>query len=574
MRINCHAHIFNATSVFTGETLDILLRRISELEIPDLIKNELVKQLNSLFKKGGNYVDEETLFRSVIKKVSTSVEFKKMLKNLSSGDNLKLQLEGGALLEDYAVDGLVTLMGQIGEALGQDESDASKADIMDALSFLRIALQPSIRHVTDLLMQQLTLKDGVVALAMDITQNGENAKLFEKQLADISAQVLAYPGRIFPFVAVNTRRPGHFAIMETALNGRGFVGVKLYPSLGYAIDSEEMFKVYAYCESRAIPLLMHCSEGGFYSAPETRLNSDPSLWKPILEKHPQLKICFAHFGGASHLTSGTIPTPCWTRTILDLMKSFDGVYADIAYHSEPMAGGDAGENYFNNLAQLLQENSFRRRILFGTDFFFSRQRLTEKNYWKYFQKHLTENDFLQITEINPTTFLGLPDSGQKAGLAIENYIRFIYQQRDSLLSEAPDWLKGSIKDLYGPSAVLPKPSLGPKWSWNNKVHAYLYMFLAEGQLSDVQKKRGFDAVGLFKLRDMAYWNKGFEAKEIWDQKLKAMGENLDTFFGANGGKYEQSQDTKKAMNSLVGLFDDGSKYIHEVGEVCDAIYRF
>lgn len=572
MRINSHAHVFNATSVFTAETLEILLRRVTEMEIPDLLKNELAKQLSSLFKKGGDYVDEETLFRNVVKNVSASGDFKKMLKKLSSGDKLKLELEGGAALEDYAVDRLVTQLGRIGEALGQEETDASKTDITDALSFLRIALLPSIRHVTDALMEQLTLQDGVVTLVMDITNEGENAKLLEKQLADTSAQVLAYPGRVFPFVAVNTRRPEHFSIMETALNGRGFVGVKLYPSLGYAIDGDDMYKVYAYCESRGVPLLMHCSKGGFYYSKETLGNSDPSLWNPILEKYPKLKICFAHFGGAENLTSTAIGG--WTRTILDLMSKYEGVYADIAYHSDPMAGGDAEKRYFANLSQLLQDDSCRSRILFGTDFFLSRQRLTEKNYWKYIRNHLSEEDFRQISEANPAAFLGLPAPGQKAGLSIENYVRFVYQQRDSLLSEAVDWLKGAIKDLYGVSVTLPKPSLGPKWSWNNKVHAYLYMFLAEGQLSNVQKKKGFDVIGLLKLRDMAYWNKGFEPKEIWDQKLKAMAENLDTFFGANGGSYEQNQDTQKAMAALIRLFDNSSRYIHEVGEGCDAIYRF
>ncbi len=574
MRINCHAHVFNATSVFTTHTLEILLKRITDMEIPDLVKNELARQVESILKKAGGYVDEETLFRNVVQKVSTSADFRKMLDNLSPSDSLRLELSGGVALQDYAVEGLVTLLGRIGEALGQEDTDAAKADMLDAISFLRIALLPGIRQVTETLMEQLTLQDGVIALAMDITADGGNRQLLERQLADTSAQVLAYPGRLFPFVAVNTRRPEHFAIMEAALNGRGFVGVKLYPSLGYAIDSPEMFKVYAYCEERGIPLLMHCSEGGFYYADDTRGNSDPALWKAILARHPKLKICFGHFGGAKYLTSATIPDPCWTRTILGLMAQFEGVYADIAFHSEPMEGGEAERNYFANLAQLLQESLYRSRILFGTDFFLSRQRLTEKNYWKYFRKRMSEDDFRQISEKNPADYLGLPAEGRPLGLPLEQYARFVYQQRDALLSEAADWLKGAVRAMYGPSATLPKPSLGPKWSWNNKVHAYLYTFLAEGQLSDSQKARGFEPAGLLKLRDLAYWNKGFEAKEIWSLKLKAMAENLDTFLRTNGGSYEKNQETRKAMAALEALFDNGSTYIHEVGEACDAIYSF
>jgi predicted TIM-barrel fold metal-dependent hydrolase len=574
MRINCHAHIFNGTAVFTSHTLQILLNRITDMEIPDLIKNELVKQLGSLFKKAGPYVDEETLFRNVVQKVSKSADFNKMLNGLSPGDTLRMQFSGGAVLEDYAVEGLVTLLGKIGEALDKGDKDARKADILDGLSFLRIALLPDIRHVTDNLMEQVTAQDGVVALTMDITNDGSNPKLFEKQLAATSAQVLAYPGRLFPFVAVNTCRPEHFHIMETALSGRGFVGVKLYPSLGFAIDSPEMDKVYGYCEERGVPLLMHCTEGGFYYSNATRRNSDPSRWKAILGRHPNLKICFGHFGGAKYLSSPQIPDPCWTRTILDLMERFAGVYADISYHSEPMAGGDAEKHYFANISKLLGSDVYRRRILFGTDFFLVRQRLTEKNYWKYFRSRLSEGEFRQICEENPCEFLGLPTTGREAGLSIQNYVRFVYQQRDSLLAEAPGWLKSAVKAMYGPSATLPKPSLGPLWSWNNKVHAYLYVFLAEGQLSERQKEKGFEAAGLLKLRDMAYWNKGFEPREIWERKLKAMAENLDTFLHTNGGSYEKGQTDKKAMGALVKLFDNGSRYIHEVGEGCDAIYKF
>lgn len=574
MRINCHAHIFNAKSVFTSETLEILLRRITEMEIPALVKTELAAQLGKILTKAGDYVDEEAFFRNVVKKVSTSKEFKDVLKTLASNDTLKLELGGGAALQDYAVDGLVRLLEKVGDALSQDDKDAAKADIGDALAFLRIALQPSIRHVTDILMEQLTLQDAVIPLVMDITHDGGDEKLLEKQLSDTSAQVLAYPGRIFPFVAVNTKRTDHFSIMETALNGRGFVGVKLYPSLGYPVNSPEMFKVYAYCEERSVPILMHCSEGGFYYSDETRSNSNPALWAPILKKHPNLKICFGHFGGAKYLTAQKIPASCWTRTILDLTTKFNGVYADIAYHSEPMDGGAAEQNYFKNLSLLLQNPDYRDRILFGTDFFLSRQRLTEKNYWKYFSKHLSENEFQQIAEDNPQRYLGLPGETQKASVPMANYIRFVYQQRGSLLSESPAWLKGAIKDLYGPTATLPKSSLGPKWSWNNKVHAYLYVFLAEGQLSDQQKAKGFDAVGLLKLRDLAYWNKGYEANEIWNLKLKAMAENLDSFFRANGGGYEKKQDSAKAIAALQMIFNNASTYIHEAGEACDAIYYF
>lgn len=574
MRINCHAHIFNASSIFTPHTLDILLNRIIEMELPEVVKVELAKQIRRLIKKGGEYLDEEYLFTKIVRKISQSDDFKKMLESLSNNHSLKLEFAGGTGLEDYAVEKLVGLFGRISDAFDKGKNDASKTDLLDVISFLRIAFLPGITHVTDHLMSQLARNDAVIALTMDITKDGKDAKLFEKQLRDTSEMVLAYPGRLFPFIAVNPRRPNHFEIMERALNGMGFVGVKLYPSLGYDVDSPKMEKVYAYCEERNIPLLTHCSEGGFYYRDKLRKNSHPKLWDTILNRHKTLKISFGHFGGAKYLAQQDIPPESWSQTILDLMTKYEGVYTDIAYHSEPMKGGTAETYYFKNLGKLLKDSTYKRRILFGTDFFLARQRLKEKNQWRYFQKLFNATELKLISEVNPPDFLGLPKGNKNPTWSINNYINFVYQNRDRLMSDAPQWLKNAIKHTFGPSAKLPQPTLGPKWSWNNKAHAFLYVFLAEGQLSTGQKEKGFDAVGMFKMRDLTYWNKGFEANEIWNRKLAAMAENMDTFFRTNGAEYENKYDEEKAIGTLEKALNTVSTYVFELGALCDGIYRY
>ncbi len=574
MRFNCHTHVFNAKSVFARHTLDILLNRITEWDLPDFVKKALTDQVKNILGKAGEYVDEEKLFRNLLRKISTSRDFKGILEHLSPADSLRVAISGGDALEDYAVEGLVDLLGRMGNALDQGDKDAAETDLKDAIAFLRIALLPSVRHVTEHLMEQLTSKDAVIALMMDITKDGRDRELFEKQLADTSQMVLAYPGRFFPFVAVNSRRPDHFTIMERALTGMGFVGVKLYPSLGYEIDSEEMYKVYAYCEERDVPLLMHCNEGGFYYQDKTRSHSDPKRWKPILRKHSNLKICFGHFGGGQYLAKQRIPSDSWTRTVLDLMEQHEGVYGDISSHTEPMKGGDAQKWYFENLSGLLNDARFRDRILFGTDYFLVRQRLKEKHHWRYFCKHLSETEFRRMAEQNPPDFLGLPKENRHPAWGVRNYVNFIYQHRDALQTTAPAWLKAQVKDQFGASATLPKPSLGALWSWNNKAHAFLYVFLAEGQLGQRAKEKGFAAAGMFKLRELAYWNKGFEPKEIWERKRKAMAENLDSFYRTNGATFEEKFNVKKALQVFENAFNDGTKRVYELGELCDRIYRY
>ena len=76
MRINCHSHIFNAKSIFTTYTLDILINRFRNMNLPDAIKNEAKDQLIKLFDKAGDYADEEVLFRKLLQKVSETQEFK------------------------------------------------------------------------------------------------------------------------------------------------------------------------------------------------------------------------------------------------------------------------------------------------------------------------------------------------------------------------------------------------------------------------------------------------------------------------------------------------------------------
>jgi len=60
------------------------------------------------------------------------------------------------------------------------------------------------------------------------------------------------------------------------------------------------------------------------------------------------------------------------------MDDFQGVYTDISYHVQMMGGGEAEKNYFRHLKAFLKDDShYRERILFGTDGWLVRMRLTE-----------------------------------------------------------------------------------------------------------------------------------------------------------------------------------------------------
>ena len=574
MRFNCHSHIFNARSVFTPYTLDILIGRFRKLTLPNAVKDEAADQLRKLFDKAGDYADDEKLFRKLLGKLSQSEDFKELLWKLPAHNKLKIELSDSSNVENFGVEKMVHLFKKISDLLDNSDRDAERADILDFINFLRIALLPGIRDVTDHLMAEIKKDDAVIALMMDITKDGTPPGLFETQLKGTSDMVLAYPGSLFPFVAVNPNRGNHYEIMERALTTMGFVGVKLYPSLGYDIDSPEMRKVYEYCQKNNVPIMQHCNDGGF-NYKDNAEKSNPVYWEPVLKDYEQLKICFGHFGGDDNFVRSAIATNTWTGTILDLMERYEGVYADIAYHDAPMKDEELEANYFKNMRMLLDNERYNKKILFGTDFYMVRMRIREKNHWKWFEKRITPTHFRQISEINPLDFLGMPKGHRKPAWNIVNYMQFVRMHSDKMKSAAAAWLAKAVIDQFGQSAALPgKAELTANWDWNNRAHAYCYLFLEEGQLSKTQKAKPFEIIGMLKMRDLSYWGKGAGPSEIWVRAVTAMAEKLDAFFRTNRAEYREKYDPEKAASTLKKAFDNGALYLHELAAECSRIYVF
>ncbi len=406
MHINCHTHIFNFQSVFSQQTVQILVNRAVEMSPPVLADRHIQRLIEAFMdarttpaspeeRLAGWLIDfqeSDTLvdfFRranaDTLKKLERA---KERLAALADRENL---LANGRLLDELVAE--------------SDDTDAGKKSVADFIDFIRIGFLPSIQAVADEVMAQTPDNAGIVALTMDITRSDLFEEQFINQLEETAAAAASYPGRIFPFVAVNPHRSNHYALMKRALTELAFTGVKLYPSLGYDLDSPAMHRVYAYCHENGVPLLTHCSKGGFYYAEQYIDNAAPAHWEAILDTYPDLKICFGHFGGGGALTGPNLPgEETWTGQISTLMKARTGVFADIAYHDEPMKGGAAETHYFKNLKTLLQRRALQDRILFGTDFFMNRVRLKDKNYWSYFEDRLG-SDFETIAGVNPQRFL-------------------------------------------------------------------------------------------------------------------------------------------------------------------------
>jgi hypothetical protein len=130
-------------------------------------------------------------------------------------------------------------------------------------------------------------------------------------------------------------------------------GLKIYPPMGVDVEDMGHLPIFAIANDRHIPITTHCSDGGFFSIKNKRVElSNPKKWKNILQKFPNLKVNFAHLGG---LRSS------WVRTIGELMDKYPNVYSDV---SSVLSDPWKCKRYVNKLPI--------DRILFGSDWYMSK----------------------------------------------------------------------------------------------------------------------------------------------------------------------------------------------------------
>ncbi len=577
MRFNCHAHIFTFRSVFTPETIAILISRLSREKWPAFATKAAEKALAKHLK--GELLDEETLLREIVGGLKADQAF---IQLVAGGMNklppsVTIALEGD--IAGLPVGALREILTKVGSALiVADDSDARTGDLGDLLAFLAIGIKPSITAVADKLLEYSGPDTAIVALMMDITKGGDaDEALFRQQIEDTAQASLAFPGRILPFVAVNPRRTLHYERMTHALEERGFVGVKLYPSLGFKIDTPEMRKVYAYCVAHDTPILLHCNRGGFYRDEQSIEYCDPVHWVPVLEKFPELRVCFGHFGGDENFIEESIDPGSWTGKILGLMKRYPGVYADISYHDEPMDGGLYEANYFKHLKNILSDPVSGKRVLFGSDFHLVRQRVRDDNLWRFFANRFSAAHFKLITETNPVQFLGLPGKGGTGARAnVVRYLRFLAKYNLEVKAQPAEWALQAVKAELGEVKFYPNP-FGSGWTQNNEAHFYTDLFFRDLMTKTEAEKLSFEQAGHLRMRDLARWPSEALPANIRSAALRQIATGLQAFLAQSpdpAAVLEKDTTSAQAREAFLGLLGKPDAIIAAFGPLTDRLYRF
>lgn len=206
---------------------------------------------------------------------------------------------------------------------------------------------------------------------------------YKKHMHDLEELSKKYPGRVFPFLAVDPRRIGIMKLIERKVNqGKGvFKGIKIYPPLGYLPTHPNLDPVFDYCTKYDIPITLHCSPGGmnnfrsenyviswtgnnhledfkslkgnksiFYTAPEK--------WLPVVTRWPNLRINFAHFGGGEQLELNETK---WMNDIIKMIGEHPHVYTDVSYHAK--------EKLPEKILEVIDKNEcLKNKLMFGTDY--------------------------------------------------------------------------------------------------------------------------------------------------------------------------------------------------------------
>lgn len=265
-------------------------------------------------------------------------------------------------------------------------------------------------------------------------------------------------GRFHGFLAFDPLRElqdpsgggGTLATAKEAVQRHGFIGVKVYPPMGFrplgnaelwpagdprrGLD-EPLRRLYRWCQQERVPILAHCNDSNG-AEQDFGVRAAPEHWARVLEEFGDLQVCLGHFGGVEGLSND--PTTSWAWQIGALMERYPFVYGDTSFHRVALDATDAERRaYLNGLARLFDAHpQARTRLVYGTDW---QMILIAKGHSDYFGRYRREiqgrfgadvaSDF---TERNARRLLGLDSTGTGTRSRLERF----YSRRSM---SKPDW---------------------------------------------------------------------------------------------------------------------------------------
>jgi predicted TIM-barrel fold metal-dependent hydrolase len=264
---------------------------------------------------------------------------------------------------------------------------------------------------------------------------------------------------ILPFVAFCPLRaaleredhPGRDPLrnVKHAVLNRGFLGVKLYPPMGFrpidnnidhlswaprsprgggAVLDRELVELYSWCVTNDVPIKAHANNSNA-AAPGTGAFADPAGWRAVLDRTEfrSLRLNLAHFGGFGESAPAEALTSVgdWEDSLAEMVGLYPGLYFDLGYWSEA-ADPEASHRsrVLARVRELLQRDpKMLERMMYGSDWSMIGREPAHPAYLAGVQQALIDLglDTAQIGRVmggNAAAFLGLDRGGpQKTRIA-------------------------------------------------------------------------------------------------------------------------------------------------------------
>jgi predicted TIM-barrel fold metal-dependent hydrolase len=189
------------------------------------------------------------------------------------------------------------------------------------------------------------------------------------------------------------------ALVKRAIMEAGFIGVKLYPPMGFLpIDNrfreltlperfrndpylkggldQALAQLYAWCQDNDVAVMAHATDSNEALAGSGE-RASPVFWKPVLDRFRKLSLNLGHFGDFEEALESNRGRPrngrkAWEQVIGELvLGGRDNLFADMSYMSE-LLGRNAAVAMRGRLRESLK-NYLRnydpraRSLLYGSD---------------------------------------------------------------------------------------------------------------------------------------------------------------------------------------------------------------
>lgn len=236
--------------------------------------------------------------------------------------------------------------------------------------------------------------------------------------------------------------------VQDAVLMRGFVGVKVYPEMGWraygntaasagtAKRARELDTIlddfFGWCAENEVPVTAHCNHSNYSNSNFGDAGfGSPDEWLHVLKANPTLRLNLGHFGGAHNDRRAYT----WTWTIAKAMADYDGLYANVGCHHADDA--DLMSVHFDVLKQMAEDTNVADRLMFGTDWYMEANNPNPNaflaQYKNRYMDAFGENQTAKFMSGNALRFLGF------AGRAMTENGNRLRERYAGLGVEMPSW---------------------------------------------------------------------------------------------------------------------------------------